>query len=396
VSNRHRENIDDTIQRMWGSNLEPYIELYVYFKKFLDQNFKRFSKEQKIAALLTESMLLRSMNRQTEAQPIVDKNKTAFNRIADPLFAHRWKRMRLIEEVRNGNNIDTTAVKKLIDEAVTQGWPTEQIRALFLLHLIEVTSGLFKKAIETAQQVRLLAIENKDKQFILETSWAVAHTYFHFGHKALALKECLKVEHLFNRDFSKPQFLSFYVLLGACYQSVKNYKKSVPLYKNILQYLHQNKIDNPAAYMAVVSNLAEGYFATGDLKESERSYLDIMRLAQKSNWPQYELNASVNLAEIYYSMGNWPKMKSAIAKADKIPLLNKVMHQEVKVFELKARYQKAIGNTQLALLNYEKFHQQFEKWKNIENDEALKSIELKQELQLEQLQREVMKKKSSH
>lgn len=391
--NREQINIDEVIEKVWASNLDPLGQIYEQFKKSTDQNIKRFSREQRIKMLLTECMLLRSMNRQTEGQDIADKNKSAFNNIAEPLFAHRWRRMLLIEKFRLANTSNTGyEAKELASEAQENGWAAEQIRALFLLHLIEVHTGLFKQAVETAQQVRLLAIKNRDEQYILQTAWAIAHTHYFFGNKEQALAECLKVKHHFGQDYSRPQHLNFYVLLAACYQSAKNYKKSIPLFKSILEYLEINKVKDPAVYLAASSNLAAAYSATGNVTESEQSYRNVEALAEKSNWPQYQLSSAIALANLYYSLSQFKKMGNAIKRADTIVARLKTMRESVQVLKLKALYQKGVGNVKKALEAFEVFHDKFEEWKKLDNSENLKAIELKHELEIQQLNQDVMKK----
>jgi tetratricopeptide (TPR) repeat protein/DNA-binding CsgD family transcriptional regulator len=393
VHDKDKQEIDEAIEKLWASNLEPRMEEYDTFTKFVSKNGKRFTRRQKEKANLTEVMLLHLLFRHTEAEELIARCKTSFNAIEDTLYAHRWRRMQLVDELRSGNTSVAAKVKELEEEATKHGWAEEEMRALALAHLVEMFTGHFKPALDAAQRLKLLAQKNKNDWYILKSSWDIAYTYFWFGHFDKALKACLEAKHLFSDNLSKPQHLPFYNLLASCYQAQKQFAPAIKIYQNLLAYLKINGINNLTIYAAASHNLAATLIEQGrDLEKAETVFLDINSVLENSGTGIQRLESHLALAKLYLQQKKHDKMLAVVTKAEDLANQVTVGGLKVNVLELRMLYEKGVGNIDKALAAAEKYFDKYREWQTIEDSEKLKALETKYELQVHQLNQEVMKK----
>ena len=392
VRDTDKQEIDQAIEKMWASNLERPADEYDAFTKFISKNGKRFTRRQKEKANLTEVMLLHLLFRHTEAEELIAKCKTSFNAIEDALYAHRWKRMQLVDELRSGNTSVAGKAKELEEEAANHGWIEEELRALALVHLVEMFAGHFKPALDTAQRLKLLAQKNKNDWHILKSSWDIAYTYFYFGYYDKALKACLEAKHLFGDDLSRPQRLTFYNLLANCYQMQKQFAPAIKIYQSLLNYLKTNGINNPTIYAAASHNMAAAFIEEGDLKKAEAVFLDINSFLENAGTGIQRLESYLGLAGLYLQQKNFDKMRTVVIKSEGLASQVKVPRLQVSVLEIRMLYEKGAGNTDKALAAAEKYFDKYREWQTLEDSEKLKALETKYELQVHQLNQEVMKK----
>lgn len=379
---------------MWASSLVPPLQQYQEFSSFISKNKQSFTREQKPLANLTEVMLLRVLNRHTEADALTAKRKLQFESIQVKIYAHRWSRMKVVEEMRSGDTTTTIAkAKALAEEAATNEWHEEELRALFLLHLIEMHAGHFKQALDTAQQVKLKAQKSKNDYYILQSAWAVAHVYFFFSYFKEALAACLSVKkHFDEKDLSKPQHLTYFNLLANCYQQQHNPDAAIEIYTRILKHLKQSQIGDSLLYIAATSNMASALVQKEQFREAEKLYKDVAAFGQKSSWPTHKLDSQLNLARLYLKQNRLKEMLACLRQAEKLTAQVGNKRLEVSVLELKVEYEKVAGDVHSIARAYDKYFNKYRHWQTIEDSEKLKAIEIKHELELQNLNEKLMKK----
>lgn len=385
-----------TLEKYWRSSFAPAEALLESLAE-VQFSIKPKDKHHRVLLALTEVMLLRQINRQAEADVIEQKNEAAFNRITNRLYKHRWKRMQLIEAFRTGKRkAEMKEVLQLIEEATEQDWIEEQLRALFLKHIVEKFSGQFSAALATAQQVKLLATQHQHDYYQLQSAWSVPHIYHFFGEKKRAYEECLKVEKQFTQDFSQPINRNFYVLLADCYAAFTEYDKAMRIYEALLTYFHQATLPDYAVYLSVLINTAHVWQQQKNLKKAETNLLEAKTVAAKINQPMYALAALTGLIDVYHKTKRYQLMASAIVEAEKFSALVKATSYEVKLLEYRALYEQAKGNFKKAFTVYQTYHHRFAQWKQLDNEEKLKAVENKHQLEMQTLKQQLMKKEMEH
>lgn len=385
-------SILQTLEKCWNSN-SPAAELYQNLSAIEKRGEHRMSKSQKTLLALTGLMLLRQLNKQPEADALEQKNKAAFNRISEPIFKHRWKRLQLVEAFKTGKK--TAGIKDvvaLIAEAQSNRWTGEQLRALFLKHIVEKFSGQFNHALQTMQEVKLLATEHQDAFYIKQSAWGVAHIYYFFGEKQLAFDECLRIKKLFTTDFSDSINRGFYVLLGDCYAALQHYKEALEIFALLQTYFEKTSEPDNLIYIVLLTNTAYIFQQQKEVKKAEAQLQKALALAKRINLPMQHLTSLLSLADIYFQTQRWAAMKEAMSEAEKIAKQMNVAIYTVRLLELQAQYAKAKSTAKEALDAHEKYHQRFAQWKQVDNEEKLKALETKQQLELQQLKEQMMKK----
>jgi DNA-binding CsgD family transcriptional regulator len=384
------------LEKIWQSSFVSTEELYdslLLLKKHARANHKNFI----VFTALTEVMLLRQANRQSDADALERQYSNSFSRIANPLYKHRWKRIQLIESFRTGNKkAELSSVLHLIEEAEQNGWIEEQLRALFLKHIVEKFSGHFSAALATAQQVKLLATQHNHTYYKLQSAWSVPHIYHFFGEKKRAYEECVRVEKLFKNDYSQAINRNYYVLLADCYAAFEEYDKALKIYGQLLNYFNQSTLPDHAVQLSVLINTAYVCEQKKDLKKAETYLTEAHKIASKVNQPMYALGALLGLAELYHKTSRYSEMKKIIVAAEKVSVLVKAAVYEVKLLELKALYQQAEGTPKHALVAYQTYHKRFAQWKEIDNEEKLKALDNRHQLELQELKQQIMKKEMEH
>lgn len=365
------------------------------FKGFSQNNHKRLTTEQKAIVTLTEAMLLKAGNRHIEADELIKANYKRFNRIDEPVYAHRWQRMQLVNELREGKSAEIyAAVEQLAAEAETYGWHNEHMRALTLQHLVELNMGLFKKAVESAALRLQLATAHNDLNNQREAVLNIAHTYQRFKHNKQALEELEKAKPLFTGDLNQPAHMHYYMLLAAVYQVSGTTDKAVVIYKDILNFLKESGVEDTSIYFGASCNMAAAYLEKGKYPEAEKQYLLLQEYVVKHNWAIHRLDIAVQLCNVYYDWNKYEKMSAVLKTAEKLLKEIKHPHLEVSLLNWRAKYEKAVGNTALALACFEEYHRRYAEWKAIDDAEKIKALELKHDLQQEQLKQELMKKEN--
>lgn len=385
-----------TLEKYWTSDLTPAEELFESLSTFRS-SIKTKQKHHHVLLALTEVMLLRQINRQADADLVEQKNQSDFNRVTNRLYKHRWKRIQLIEAFRTGKRkADLKEVVQLIEEAAEQNWIEEELRALFLKHIVEKFSGQFSAALATAQQVKLLATQHQHAFYQLQSAWSVPHIYHFFGEKKRAYEECLRVEKQFTQNFSQTINRNFYVLLADCYAAFREYDKALKIYGQLLNYFNQSVLPDHAVQLSVLINTAYVCEQKKDLKKAETYLTEAYKIASKVNQPMYALGALLGLAELYHKTSRYSEMKKIILAAEKVSVLVKASVHEVKLLELKALYQQAEGTPQHALVAYQTYHRRFAQWKEIDNEGKLKALDNRHQLELQELKQQMMKKEMEH
>lgn len=389
-----QQNITEALAIYWRYSQVADEDLLASLRSYLAKNKRKFTEEQYAMVLLTECVLLRLIHRHGEADNLINKEEKRFNRIRNALFAHRWKRIKLVEKMRRGESHEIEQVRQLAEEAKTREWTGEHMRALLLLHLVEAAEGLFKKSLETALQLKYIATASKDDFHIREASWNIAHTYQRFGYNEEALKECEDILPLFGDNLLQPTHLPFYVLLGACYFQNGLIEKSIEVNGRILNFLTNPEGHQQQYYIAAISNLAAGLEQNGNLVEAEKQYKQIQAFAAEKKWPHYELTSVLSLCALYFQLQQLDKMARALKQAEELIAHVKMVEYEVKVLQWKVVLEETKGNYRQAFINHQEFHKRFAEWQKVGNTEKIQALELKQELQLQQLNHEIMRKEN--
>lgn len=385
-----------TLEKFWQSSV-PVIALYQDLLAMEMSRQHGVAKSRKTLLLLTKLMLLRQLNRQPEANTLQQKNKVAFNRITEPLYKHRWKRLQLVEAFKTGDKTaDIKDVEKLILEAESNRWAEEQLRALFLKHIVEKFSGHFSSALQTLQQVKLLATEQQDLFYIKQSAWGVAHIYYFFGEKQLAFDECIRIKNLFTTDFTDPANKGFYVLLGDCYAAFHYYNEALEIFSLLQTYFEKASEPDNLVYIVLLTNTAYIFQQKKDYKRAEAQLKKALRIANQMKLPMQQLTSLLSLANLYFESRSWNAMKSTLTEAQKISAKVNVAMYNVSLLELQAKYAKWKGNARQALDAYEKYHEQFAQWKKVDNEEKLKALKTKQQLEVQHLKEQMMKKEMEH
>ncbi|MFN8293270.1 MAG: hypothetical protein U0T72_06065 [Chitinophagales bacterium] len=382
------------LETFWSSNNSDAEKQYQLFQNFKKSTAKTpIGKSEKTLLEITAVLLLRQANRVQEANNLEAKHKRAFNRITQPLFKHRWKRLQLIEAFKTGNQTASIEdVQILIDEAQKNNWIEELLRALFLKHMVEKLTGQFTLALETAQQVKLLATEHEHQFYLQQSAWAVPHIYYYFGEKKLAFEECLRIKHLFTTDFSQQQNKGFYVLLADCYAFFKHYREARSIYEQLQAFLEQTTEPDNVTYITILINTSHVLQQQKNIAKAESQLKTAAKIAAQINLPMYQLTALIGLADIYLQTKQYQAMQKALDAASPLATKANVAMYKIKLLELKSAHAKATGKYKEALALAEKHHHEFKVWKQLETDEKLKTLETKQQLELQQLKEQSMKK----
>ena len=381
------------LESFWGNNFTPQDEQCSQFEIFKKNHRKQLFKSNKTYAALTEVMLLRMAERQIEAEKLTGNFRKAFNRMANPLFAHRWRRMQIIESFRLGTNTHSiNHVMSLIDEADKNQWPEEQLKALFLLHLFEKKGGYFNKALKTAQQLKLLANQLQNQYYILQAAWAVAHIYFYFDQLDAALNECLRVQHLFGNDYSQPQHVAFYLLLADCMVGCNRLDEAAAIFSSLEDFLNKPEAPMPVTYLHVISNIASISAKRNEYGKAIEAFRKALLLSRQLKQPEAEVNILINLAGNYLKQDEYALMDSAIKSG--MLLAKRLNHAQydIKLLQLKAKHAEAIGDNKLALKIQQQYHERYETWQHLENYEKLRALETKHELEIQKMRESLMKK----
>lgn len=385
------------LEFFWGNNFIPQDEQCSQFESFKKNHRKQLFKSNKTYAALTEVMLLRMAERQIEAEKLTDNFRKAFNRMANPLFAHRWRRMQIIESFRLGTNTHSiNHVISLIDDADKNQWPEEQLKALFLQHLFEKKGGYFNKALKTAQQLKLLANQLQNQYYILQAAWAVAHIYFYFDQMDAALNECLRVRHLFGNDYSQPQHVAFYLLLADCMVGCKRLDEAAEIFNSLEDFLNKPGAPMPVTYLHVISNIASISAKRSEYGKAIEAFNKALLLSRQLKQPEAEVNIHINLAGNYLKQNEYALMDSAIKNGMLLAKRLNHLQYDIKLLQLKAKHAEAIGDNKLALKIQQQYHERYESWQHLENHEKLRALETRHELELQKMKETHMKKELAY
>lgn len=380
-----------TIETYWSSDLRKPDLVYHSFLEFKESTSK-VAKNIECIILLSQVMFLRQLNRHIEADEISKQREAAFNKIKNPLFAHRWKRMKMVESFQKGLGIyGIQDIENLVEESQMQEWIEEELRALFLLHLVHKISGNYSEALATLQKVKLLATAHNHQYYLLQCAWGVGHIYFLFGNPEQALQECLNTQKLFSKDYSQPQHVGFYILLGDCYAACNKLEDALKIYKPLLKYIESCAEPDKQAQIAVLSNMAYILKEKKDFTPAIKLYTQAVALAKSNHAAYLELSALINLARIYFQTKNLKKSAETLKNAKPLSANLKITNYELDILLLESLLAKAKKQYHAALTKHEQYHAKFAEWKNLDNTNKLKEIETKHALEQQQLTEQLTK-----
>lgn len=380
-----------TIETYWSSDLRKPDLVYHSFLEFKESTSKA-AKNIEWIILLSQVMLLRQLNRHIEADEISKRSEAAFNKIKNPLFAHRWKRMKMVESFQKGLGIyGIKDIENLVEESHLQEWVEEELRALFLLHLVHKISGNYSQALANLQKVKLLAATHNHQYYLLQCAWGVGHIYFLFGNSEQALQECLNTQKLFSKDYSQPQHVGFYILLGDCYAACNKLEDALKIYKPLLKYIESCTEPDVMAQIAVLSNMAHIWKEKKDLKAAYKYYTLAYALAKTNKALYYELNALLNIARICHLSKDIKEMEARLKVAKALSAKLKIKSFELDLLLLESQLAKAKKQYDIALAKHEQYHTQYAEWKKLDNTNKLKEIETKHALEQQQLTEQLTK-----
>jgi AraC-like DNA-binding protein len=231
----------------------------------------------------------------------------------------------------------------------------------------------FSKALENYQQGLKLSTEIGDIIMIVKFKNNIATINVEVGNYQLAIKNLRYLDDFVNKNegvYGKEQFLNnksnINLSLAGSYENyyMKNLGKKVLLdsaeyfYKKTISY-SQNFTDNKIVAKLSLGNI---YSWKKDYANAEKTYYDIVFLANQNNMPELLCPANYNLGDVHYSTKKYDKALVFFKKVDSIATITKVNdidylksnYYQAKIYNILKEPDLAYKHSKIYLDNYEK------------------------------------------
>ncbi|KQX08829.1 helix-turn-helix domain-containing protein [Flavobacterium sp. Root420] len=240
--------------------------------------------------------------------------------------------------------------------------------------LAEWTRGNFSKALEDYQTGLKFSTQIGDVKQIIKIKGNIALVNEAVGNYQLSIKNLKYLIAFVDENesvFTKVELLnyksSYNLGLGTAYESyfMKNLSKRFLLdsaeyyYKKTINY-SQNFVDNK---ISAQLNLGNVYNWKHDFKSAEKTYYDVIFLAQQNNIIDAVCIANYNLGDIYYTTKKYDKALVFFKKCDSVAAIsntNKIAYlksnfYQAKIYNILKQPDLAYKHSKIYLDNYEEY-----------------------------------------
>jgi len=231
----------------------------------------------------------------------------------------------------------------------------------------------FSAAIENYQQGIKLSIKIGDIIQIVKFKSNIASINVAVGNYRLAIKDLRKLNDFVDKNenvYTKEQFFNnksnINLSLAGSYESfyMKDAKKTILLdsaeyfYKKTVSY-SQNFPDNKIVAKLSLGNI---YNLLKEYKNAEKTYYDIVFLANQNNMPDILCTTNYNLGDLYYTTKKYDKALVFFKKTDSIANITKTNqvdylksnYYQAKIYNILKEPEQAYRHSKIYLDNYEK------------------------------------------
>ncbi|MBF4506527.1 helix-turn-helix domain-containing protein [Flavobacterium sp. JLP] len=238
--------------------------------------------------------------------------------------------------------------------------------------IAEYTRGNLGKALESYQEGLKFALETGDVKQMAKLKGNIAFVNDAVGNYQLAIKNLKFLNDFVDENenvFSKEELLNYKSNnnngLGSAYESyfMKNKSKKYLLdsaeyyYKKTINY-SQNSIGNKISAKLSLGNV---YNWKRDYKSAEKTYYDVVFLAQQNNIQSSLCIANYNLADVYFTTKKYDKALVFFKKCDSIAAITKSNeldylksnYYQAKIYNILKRPDLAYKHSKIYLDNYE-------------------------------------------
>jgi AraC-like DNA-binding protein len=238
--------------------------------------------------------------------------------------------------------------------------------------LAESARGNFSKALDSYQEGLKFSVELQDIKQIAKLKGNIAFINASVGNYQLAIKNLKYLNNFVDENenvFSKEELLNYKSNnnfgLGSAYESyfMKNLSKkylldSAEFYYNKAINYSQNSTTNKVSAKLSLGNV---YNWKNDFKNAEKTYYDVIFLAQQNNIIDAVCIANYNLGDIYYSTKKYDKALVFFKKCDSIAAITKTNdidylksnYYQAKIYNILKRPDLAYEHSKIYLDNYE-------------------------------------------
>lgn len=239
--------------------------------------------------------------------------------------------------------------------------------------LTEWKRGNFSKALENYQEGMKLSTEIADVIQIVRFKNNIASINNAVGNYRLAIKNLRQINDFVDKNesfYSKEQFLNtkstINLSLAGSYENyyAKNLNQKTLLdssqyfYKKTISY-SKNFTDNKIVAKSSLGNI---YSWKRDYVNAEKTYYDIIFLANQNNMQEILCSANYNLGDIYYTTKKYDKALVFFKKSDSIGVLTKANevdylksnYYQAKIYNILKEPDLAYKHSKIYLDNYEK------------------------------------------
>ncbi|MFG4000964.1 helix-turn-helix domain-containing protein [Flavobacterium aquidurense] len=239
--------------------------------------------------------------------------------------------------------------------------------------LAEWKRGNFSKALENYQEGLKLSTQIRDIVQIVKFKNNIASINDAVGNYRLAIKDLRQLNDFVDKNesvYNKEQFLNnksnINLTLAGSYENyyMKNAKQAVLLdsakyfYKKTISY-SQNFPDNKIVAKLSLGNI---YSWQKDYANAEKTYYDIIFLADQNNMPDMLCSANYNLGDLYYTTKKYDKALVFFKKTDSIAAETKSNevdylksnYYQAKIYNILKEPELAYKHSKIYLDNYEK------------------------------------------
>ncbi|WP_428230480.1 helix-turn-helix domain-containing protein [Flavobacterium sp.] len=239
--------------------------------------------------------------------------------------------------------------------------------------LAEWKRGNFSKALENYQEGIKLSTQIRDIAQIVKFKNNIASINDAVGNYRLAIKDLRQLNDFVDKNesvYNREQFLNnksnINLTLAGSYENyyMKNVKQTVLLdsakyfYKKTISY-SQNFPDNKIVAKLSLGNI---YSWEKDYANAEKTYYDIIFLADQNNMPDMLCSANYNLGDLYYTTKKYDKALVFFKKTDSIAAQTKSNeidylksnYYQAKIYNIFKEPELAYKHSKIYLDNYEK------------------------------------------
>jgi AraC-like DNA-binding protein len=240
--------------------------------------------------------------------------------------------------------------------------------------LAESARGNFSQALDSYQEGLKFSIELQDIKQIAKLKGNIAFINESVGNYQLAIKNLKYLNDFVDENenvFSKEELLNYKsnnnIGLGSAYENyfMKNLSKkylldSAEFYYNKAINYSQNSTANKISAKLSLGNV---YNWKNDFKNAEKTYYDVIFLAQQNNVKDAVCIANYNLGDIYYTTKKYDKALIFFKKCDSVAAITntntidylKSNFYQAKIYNILRQPDLAYKHSKIYLDNYEQY-----------------------------------------